>query len=71
MCEQDLPGDEGMYEQCSLTAGCPSRERMNTIQTKKGEVWNDHSQGSLAEKSRGPGQILCFSMEVKEGCLVV
>lgn len=43
---------------------------MNTIQAKKGEVWDDHSQGSLAEKSRVPGQILCSCMEVKEGCLV-
>lgn len=55
MCEQDLPGDEGMHEQCSLAAGCPSRERVNTLQAKKGGVWGDHSQGSLAEKSRGPG----------------
>lgn len=51
MCEQDLPGDE----QCSLTAGCPSRERVNTLQAKKGEVWGEHSQVSLAENSRGPG----------------
>lgn len=55
MCEQDLPGDESMHEQCSLTAGCPSRERVNALQSKKGEVWGDHSQVSLAEKSRGPG----------------
>lgn len=52
MCEQDLLGDEGMHEPCSLTAGHPFRERVNTLQAKK---CDDYSQGSLAEKSRGPG----------------